>query len=760
LIALPELTTQLRFTFANGLPVWQLVVIGLLLGAFLGYQIWYLRGKASTWVAFAVTGLRVLAFVLIVTFLTNPTVLLQTLQKIAVPLAVLMDSSESMGLPVPETKESSRLQQGKDLLLRPSHPLLEALAKDFDLRLYRFDEHAHAVNREELVSLAPDGRATDIVQSLQDVQQEYQGTPLAGMVVMSDGIVTSGRAGGEPVPHGGPPVVTIGLGDPERYRDIQIAAVEAPNFAFLHSSIDIEVTVKSWGYKGQVIPLVLKQEGRILSTSNLVLDAERGTRRATFTINPKEVGRYRLSVETPVQVGEVLRTNNQRDFQLQVRRDKIRVLVVSGRPSWNYRFLRRALKADPSVDLISFIILRTPTDIVNVPDDQLSLIPFPTNRLFTEELGNFDLLIFDNFSYLLYFPMLYLENIRKFVNDGGAFVMFGGDQSFDLGGFANTPIEEILPIALERTGQSYVHGRVKMELTPEGLQHPITKLAPNAEDTKRIWREMPPLRGFNQARRPKPEAVTLGITSDGQFNRLPLMATMQYGEGRTLAFLSDQLWRWNFETVGAQGGNHHYLNMVHQMVRWLVKEPGLRPVQLFSDKETYQVGDTVALRIRVLDHDFSPASGAVLNLTVRDPHGQTTRLDAVPIDEPGEFQAGIKAEQLGAFRVEVDARLADRHLGQDVLIYEVTSSTAESLHGAPDHEMLRQLAGATGGRFFAASEVNADFAAALRDTLRQDLQYKIVEERALHLRHTPSAFLVLVGLFGLEWFVRRRAGLA
>jgi hypothetical protein len=136
------------------------------------------------------------------------------------------------------------------------------------------------------------------------------------------------------------------------------------------------------------------------------------------------------------------------------------------------------------------------------------------------------------------------------------------------------------------------------------------------------------------------------------------------------------------------------------------------------------------------------------------------RVNTVPTDEPGEFQASLKAEQLGAFRVEVDARLADRHLGQDVLIYEVTSSTAESLHGAPDHEMLRQLAGASGGRFFAASEVDADFGAVLRDILKRDLQYKIVEERALHLRHTPSAFLVLVGLFGLEWFLRRRAGLA
>jgi len=95
-----------------------------------------------------------------------------------------------------------------------------------------------------------------------------------------------------------------------------------------------------------------------------------------------------------------------------------------------------------------------------------------------------------------------------------------------------------------------------------------------------------------------------------------------------------------------------------------------------------------------------------------------------------------------------------------VLIYEVTPSTAESFSGAPDHETLRQLADASGGRFFTASQVEPNFGATLREILKRDLQYKIVEERALHLRHTPSAFLILVLLFGAEWFLRRRAGLA
>jgi uncharacterized membrane protein len=756
----PDLTsTQLKWTFANGLPLWQLLPIGLLLATFLGYQLWELRRKAATWLALVVTGLRSLAFVLIVLFLTDPTVLLQTLQKIPIPLAVLLDTSESMSLPA-GNGDATRLQQAKELLAGSKGRLLDALAGDFDLRLYRFDERAYAVTRQELPALTAQGHATNVVQSLVDVQQEYRDTPLAGMLVFSDGIVTAGDPPADAMRHAGIPIVGVGLGDPERYRDIQIAGVEAPTFAFVHSPVDIAVTVNSWGYRGQVIPLVLKQEGRILSTSSLHLDGDRVTRRVSFQITPKEVGRYRLSVETPVQVGESLRTNNQQDFQLHVRRDKIRVLIVSGRPSWNYRFLRRALKADPSIDLISFIILRTPTDVVNVPDDQLSLIPFPTNRLFTEELSNFDLLIFDNFSYLMYFPMLYLENVRKFVADGGAFAMFGGDQSFDLGGFANTPIEEILPVALERGASGYVQRPVKMELTPEGLQHPITRLAPTAEDTQHIWQEMPPLRGFNLARRPKPGAVTLGVTADGALSRLPLMAIMQYGEGRTLAFMSDQLWRWNFEVVGAKGGNHHYLHLVHQMVRWLVKEPGLRAVQLFSDKDAYRVGEAVHLRVRVLDHDFSPAPGAIVHLAVQDPQGHTLRLNPLPGEAPGEFQATLKAEQLGAFRVEAEARLGDKRLGDDVLIYEVTPSTAESATGAPDHDTLRRLAAATGGRFFTPSDLGGDVAALLRDVLRRDLQYRIVEERALQLRHTPVAFVVLVGLFGAEWLIRRRAGLA
>ena len=109
----------------------------------------------------------------------------------------------------------------------------------------------------------------------------------------------------------------------------------------------------------------------------------------------------------PAQAGEQITQNNSKEFKVDVQRDKIRVLTLSGSPAWNYRFLRMAMKQDPLIELVSFVFLRTPTDSVDVPESQLSLIPFPIDDIFLEELKNFDVIVFDDFSHRAYFnPVL------------------------------------------------------------------------------------------------------------------------------------------------------------------------------------------------------------------------------------------------------------------------------------------------------------------------------------------------------------------
>src|SRR5207253_11368170 len=136
----------------------------------------------------------------------------------------------------------------------------------------------------------------------------------------------------------------------------------------------------------------------------------------------------------------------------KVIRDRVRVLLVVGRPSWDVRFLRQLLKRDPNVDLISFFILRTPGVHPRSSQDELSLIPFRTQEIFQEQLKTFDLIIFQNFNHRPYRMSQYLDGIAEYVRDGGAFAMIGGDQSFSAGDYSGTPIEEILPMTLLPVG--------------------------------------------------------------------------------------------------------------------------------------------------------------------------------------------------------------------------------------------------------------------------------------------------------------------
>ncbi|MCE2452261.1 MAG: hypothetical protein J4F48_05380, partial [Nitrospinae bacterium] len=139
----------------------------------------------------------------------------------------------------------------------------------------------------------------------------------------------------------------------------------------------------------------LTREGRIIRTQSIDVRRSPLRRLVKFHFTPNEVGSQVLGVVTPVQRGEIVESNNRVEIPLEVRRDKIRVLTITGSPNWNYRFLRMALKRDPAIDLVSFVFLRTSEDDPGVPTRHLSLVPFPVDKLFLEELKNFEIVIFD-----------------------------------------------------------------------------------------------------------------------------------------------------------------------------------------------------------------------------------------------------------------------------------------------------------------------------------------------------------------------------
>ena len=422
-------------------PVFPLWLISILLSLALVsaiIQYWFIRRRLGRYRAISVSLLRLGSISLIISFALNPTLVVKKEHKLSPALAILVDTSQSMGL-------SGRLDKARALLLDGPRPLLRSLAERFEVRLYALGETLRAIEARELAGLKAVGEGGDLTDALDKLAGKNS---LA--LLLSDGSLKW-----EGSNSAGLPLLVVPVGDPGGYKDILIKGVKAPTLAFRGREVTINVTIKGYGYKGLTLPVLLKDGGRLLTAKSLRINESPAEATLSLSFTPEEVGQHNLSISIPLQFGESLASNNTVNLPLKVVRDKIRILMVSGSPSMSYRFMRMAFKNDPSIDLLSFVILRTPSDIMNVPLQEQSLIPFPVETLFTKELGNFDLLIFDNFPFNPYLSASYLENVREFVKGGGGFAMIGGPNSFDEGGYAGTPTEELLPIRL--TGRERYH---------------------------------------------------------------------------------------------------------------------------------------------------------------------------------------------------------------------------------------------------------------------------------------------------------------
>ena len=352
------------------------------------------------------------------------------------------------------------------------------------------------------------GGATDALGALRAAAggSGAPGRRLAGVLLVTDGADNGALAAGlSGQPRAdllalGVPVNVVAVGS-DAPRDLAVERVAVDDFAFVRSTLTVEATLRARGFGREDVQVLLKREGQVVAQATLKLEPGKETYTVPLSFAPDTTGTFVLTVSTPVLPGEAVAENNTRSFVLRVIRDRVRVLLVAGRPSWDERFLRGLLKQDPNVDLVSFFILRTAGDNPG-PQDQLSLIPFPVAEIFGEQLRTFDAVIFLDFAYQPYRSLdieRFLPNLRDYVRGGGAFAMVGGGQSFAQGHYAGTPIADILAVD-PAEGMGETSEPFRPRLTAEGRRHPVTSLAPGEGANEAAWSALPPLPGLNFTR--------------------------------------------------------------------------------------------------------------------------------------------------------------------------------------------------------------------------------------------------------------------
>ena len=685
-------------------------------------------------------GLSLLRFGLclgLILTLMGPGVRYERVVPVPGTVLVLVDRSASMDI-------DSR-QQAVKRLLSPNQ--LSRLQRDFSVLNYQFSSSLEPLDQNQLEE-SPAGSNTYLVASIEEAAAAVDGSPLAGIVVLTDG-VTQERTDDleDRLSELAVPVFFLAPGEGSG-RDLALSlAGEAP-VAFVRNTRTLKVVVSARGLDGLEATVKVQMPGMPdqLRKAKLVGDPARVELEVPF--KPMRVGRQVVRISTPVLTGEEDLTNNVLLVPLDVVRDRLRVLLVTGAPTWDVRYIRRLLKEDPGVDLVSFFILRTPEDSSRVPETELSLIPFPERELFEEQLHTFDVVLFVDFNYAPYSVGRYLGRIRRFVEeDGGGFAMVGGERSFFEGQYQNTEIARLLPVEIA-SKPADLRPFVPLATAPN---HPILSLGQSGDIQDQLA-SLPLLRGRNRLGQPKAgAAVVLAHPEHTDERQEPILVAAPVGRGRVLALAVDSLWRWQLPAAARSKRTRPFYRVWHNMLRWLSGDPAFSRLTWDDLPPAIGKGEPLAVRLMLKGEDWLPQAQAVVDLELKQP-GQTSRRFEAITDANGQVQFEVSDLSPGDWTLHASTRTQGREVARAEAIVIAGQPSLERRLVGPDRRRLQGLAKATGGRLYDWN--STDLGDISLDQSRQGERIEAMRQEPIWNRPWWIIAVILPGLLAVA--LRRR----
>jgi hypothetical protein len=591
------------------------------------------------------SALRLLALAAVILALTGPS--LQREDRAPLPdIAVLVkDESQSQAI-------GQRRQRTDDAATR-----IAAEAKalgNLDLRV---------VSARSGVTSGEDG--TRLFRALRDALSDIPPERFAGAILVTDGQVHDVPEG-QPLPGYAGPIHSLITGERSEI-DRRIALVHVPKFGIVGQELKIRFRIDDHNVPAEAqgpVEVAISVDGNAAGTMSVMPGqlAEAG-------VKIGHGGQNLVELAVPELKGEITLQNNRAIVSTEGVRDRLRVLLVSGEPHPGERTWRNLLKADASVDLVHFTILRPPEKQDGTPIKELSLIAFPTRELFVDKLSEFDLIIFDRYQRRGVLPMAYIANIAEYVERGGAVLVNAGPDYASALSLYNTPLSTVLPaIPLGEV----MTVPFKPEVTAKGERHPVTRGLPGAGRRDQQGKLVEGPSWGRWLRLIKAEPREGDVVMSGAEDQ-PLMVLSRAGEGRVALLLSDHAWLW---TRGFEGGGPQ-AELLRRMAHWSMKEPELEEEALSGRQQ----GSDLIIERRTMAEEAA-------DVTVTSPSGKTA---TVKLEQrlPGLFQGRLTVSEAGLHRL-TDGKLstvaaagsADRRESGDVIATE---------------EILRPVAKATGG---------------------------------------------------------------
>ena len=732
--------------FAIALPWWTLLLIAVAVcvvawACYAGAIVALPRRQRA-----ALATLRALTLLLLVACLLRPVRVLPPDSSSNVVVPVLVDVSRSMGLA--DMDGRTRLDAARDLLDRQVRP---ALATRFVPEVWTFGD---ALEQADASAIKANAARSDLSGALRALRDRYRERKVAAVVVISDGGDTGAQDAATSVDAGSVPVYAIGVGAPRVASDLEVLDISAGEMAVTDSSVDISVSAVN---RGRAAPFDLRvlENGRPLDLRRVVPTADGGPVRAVFTVSPPRDAATLYTVEIPSAPGERVLENNRRSVLVEPAGRRRTVLMIEGAPGFEHSFIKRALAADPGLEIDSVVkkgrdARGSATYFVQAAEARAPRLAagFPQER---EALYQYDAMVLANVEADA-LSRAQLQMIADFVDIRGGGLLVLGAKSFVQQGFAGTALEDVLPLRLTDRGGGVVRvstrqdTRYAVTLTPDGAVHPVMRLGGGAGAER--WASLPPLSGAATlgTLRPGAQALALVRTPDGA---RPLVAVQRYGQGRSMLFTGEASWRWRMQMPS---GDRTYELFWRQAVRWV---GGGAPDRVSIAAPAALVpGNSAAIGVDVRSEAFAPVTDAQVSLKVTEPGGAVRDLRATALDpQSGRYAADLRFDEPGVYRVTASAQgggAAARNADRWFLVGGADLEMADPRLNEP---VLQRIATASGGRYLAAGE--ASELPSLLATVAPQASAPQLQE----LWHNIWIFVAVMLLLAVEWGLRRRWGL-
>lgn len=723
--------------FASGWPVWLLVLLILVAAVAVGFSLVRNRNDLG-WFRLGVLGTFQLAFIaILLAMLWRPSLLTQTLRPQDNSVAVLLDTSASMGY---GDGGQSRLQQAVATLQNGPLPALE---NQFDVETLGFSDQV--VTLPSLEEVPAPGSRTDIGEALLSVLRGASAGALAAIVLVSDGADNSGELDAARIAEiagFGVPVHVLGVGREVLTEDVELEDVVLGERSTPGSTVSAQVSIRH-GHGGQA-QLKVYDGDAILASETVDLPDRPGVTTRWVDIDVGKAGIRDLKFAIDPLPGEIDTINNVQLRPLEVPERRRSVLYFEGEPRWEYKFIRRAVVDDDFPVRFVTLLRTTPNKFyrqgVNSAEELVD--GFPTEK---KDLFAYDALMIGSVEAAA-LTEAQQQMIYDFVSQrGGTLMMLGARRGLADGGWGATVIGDVLPVELPTVeAPTFVRQPAKAVL-PDDAESLITRLDADDETNRLDWQEMPMLKDLERidSSSLKPGAeVLLWAELDGE--RRPLLVRHRFGQGAAY-ILAGSTWGWQMSLPHDDMKHETFWRQLLQAMTASAPEP----VTLMSDKVYYGDRTEVSLRADVRDTEYEPTSAATVNLTIDAP-GEPRRnvtMDPVP-GVPGRYELTLDAESAGIYRLEADASLDGEALGGSALAIRREDGISEHFEVQQNRPLLERLASATGGQYFSLADAG---------DIPEAVQFSdagIVERRLLELWNMPILFLLLLVFKGGEWVLR------